>query len=124
VARLNSTTSALPSALQSSRTPQVKNTTEEVFRIKLDRHLLEIIGRFGGVGCHSQNPRWHRNAQHTAIQRALALVALQFLNSKDQDGMAVDSLIACRDLATQCREIAELTKLYNLPDAEEETLDS
>jgi hypothetical protein len=110
---------------QLSRTPQVQNTTKKVIRLKLDSDLLEIIEQFGGATRTTIRER--RDAQITGIKRALNLAALSFLNSEDQGGMVVDALRACMDLPAKIeerREIAELTKLYNLPDTEEETLAS
>ena len=124
MAELNSTP-----ALQTYHTPQVKDLPEKVIRIKLDSDTLEVIERLGGVGHCSPNIRERRIAQRNGIERALAWVALAFLNSEGEERteMLVDMVPVHMHLAAKIaerREISELTKLYNLPDTEKETLAS
>jgi hypothetical protein len=117
MAELNSTP-----ALQTSHLPQVKSATKTVIPIELDSDLLEIIERFGGTPT-MPTVRGLRSAQRAGIQRALAWAALAFLNSENQTEMLVDMVPVHMHLAAiirERREIAELTRLYNLPDTTDE----
>jgi len=114
MARLNSTTSALPSAPQSSHTPQVKKTVETVVRLSFDPELLEILKRFDDVGFSGLSPKELRESQREGVYKALAWAALSYLNSKDRGKMRHDLMSVnahLRDKLTERREVADLEKL-------------
>ena len=114
MARLNSTTPALPSALQSSDILQVEKVPAEVVRLKLDRCLLEILKRFDGVGFSGLSPKELRESHREGVYKALAWAALSFLNSRDRSEMQYDMMSVYADLAAKMkerREVAELEKL-------------
>ncbi len=124
-------------ALQTSHTRTTKNrpfptvpqavprpARSKTLKIKIDPETLECLEFFGR---HSDT---RHDAHVDGIHYAIAWTVLAYLNSREPSKMAFEMMSVHAGLRDKfkelqgCREAAELTKLYNLPDTEKETLAS